>query len=473
MGKVHSWTRGKLGLLATLLVVAAAGAALLVAAPATANAKKKTPIRIGILEPALDTTGNAAMLKDIIVMLIEEQNRKGGLLERKLEAVAVSPTSLPQAQAEAAQELLNRDHVSVIFSANLDESGPDVQKLFAGSNALLFDSAPTSGDDSPPKVLHTGAAPNQQALPAVDYLASGKGVERWVLLGTDGKWPGATNRIIEAELKARGVPARNILIIDTPPDISDWSGILADIRAFAGHGDKTAVISTLMGDQANNGFYKALAAQGLSGQMAEAAPQAVPADATPAPLAAPAPPATSAGTSNRLIVLSLSLGEEDLTRLDWRAMTGTLIAGNYVTSSPTPDNKAFLERWRAFSKDPERLASDRVEAHRLGFSIWAKAVAKAGTTDAAPVADAMTNIRQLSLTGDIVQMLPNRHITRAAFIGEVNDEGTLTQVWKSPGLIAGASWAELRKEMATPESAAPAGKSTANTQSDDVNTAPQ
>ncbi len=440
MRAVHRWTSRKLGLCATLLVVAAAGAGALISTPTIANAKK-APIRIGILQPVSDPSGNADMLKDVVLMMIEEQNRKGGLLGRKLEPVALSPADAPHAEADAARNLLNRDRVSAVFSANLDETGPDVQQLFSRANALLFDSAPTSGEDSPVHVLRTGAAPNQQALPAVDYLSTRHDTRRWVLVGTDAAWPRATNRIIEADLKARGVPAQDILIIDTPANLADWTGIIGDIRAFAGDGRNTAVISTLLGDTANNGFYKSLAAQGLSGHALPPSPgqAGAPEAGGAAPSAAPHAPLPA------LPVLSLSLGEEDLPRLDWNAMTGTLIAGNYVTSSPTPDNKAFLERWRNFSQAPERLASDRVEAHRLGFSIWAKAVAKAGTVDAEPVAEAMTGIKQLSLTGGIVQMLPNRHITRTAFIGEVDAQGALQPVWKSPSLIPGSSRSEMQK----------------------------
>ncbi len=450
MRRVQRWTTRRLGLLIAMAMLVASGFGMLIPAPATANAKKQ-PIRVGILQPAQDPTGNAALLRDVVLMQIQEQNRKGGLLNRKLEPVVVSPGSDPHASSEVLLDLLNQDKVAVVFSAATDETGADLQQLVSGSNALLFDAAPSTGADSPKHVLRTGSAPNQIAIPAVDYLAREKGITRWVLAGTDAPWPRATNRIIESYLKARGVLPENILIIDTPQDLSDWNGVASDIRSFAGGAGNTAVISTILGDAANNGFYRALAAQGLSGQ--KAPELAAPAQPTPANTAdKTATPAQNTSTANALPVLSLSLGEEDLQRLDRAAMAGTLITSNYLMSAPTPDNKAFLDRWRTFSNTPDRAASDRVEAHVLGFNMWAKAVAKAGTTDADPVGDAMTGIKQLSLTGGITQMLPNRHISRAVFMGEVSADGTLKSVWKSPGLIPGSGWAEYLDGSSSMES---------------------
>lgn len=447
MRKVQRWTTRKLGLLAAMAMLAAAGVGMLVPAPATANAKKQ-PIRIGILQPAQDPTGNAALLRDVVLMQIQEQNRKGGLLNRKLEPVVVAPGEDPHAASGVLLDLLNQDKVAVVFSAATDETGADLQQLVTGSNALLFDAAPSTGADSPRHVLRTGSAPNQIAIPAVDYLAREKGITRWVLAGTDAPWPRATNRIIESYLKARGVVPENILIIDTPANLEDWNGVAGDIRNFAGSGGKTAVISTILGDAANNGFYRALAAQGLSGPKPSEAAQPIATGQN----TSGTPPAAEAGTATPLPILSLSLGEEDLQRLDRSAMTGTLITSNYLMSAPTPDNKAFLERWRTFSNSPDRVASDRVEAHVLGFNMWAKAVAKAGTTDADPVGDAMTGIKQLSLTGGITQMLPNRHISRAVFMGEIAPDGTLKSVWKSPGLIPGSGWVEYLDGSSSMES---------------------
>ncbi|MGE4373290.1 MAG: transporter substrate-binding protein [Xanthobacter sp.] len=430
MRTVRDWVSRKTGTIAILGGLAlATGIGLLASAPASAQAEK-APIRIGILEPPAGAQGDAAALKDVMLMLIAEQNHKGGLLSRKLEPVIINPGADPDARKAAARDLLARAKVAVVFGASLEESRKSLVPLFTELNGILFDPAPGEGEAPARNVFHTGATPNQLAIPAVDYLAEEQGVKRWVLAGTSGAWPRAITRILEAYLHARGVKSEDIMIVNVPDGHTDWSGIVANIRAFdapsaadgkdatgsetaqRSEGREAAVISTIMGP-ANDSFYKALAAQGVS--MAQ-----VP-------------------------VLSLSLGEDDLSRLQLGEMLGQLAARNYVMSVSTPDNKAFLQRWRAFTKDPERRASDGVEAHYIGFNMWVKAVAKAGTTQADKVIDTLPGIRQLNLTGGISEMRSDHHITRPVFIGEIGKQGALQVTWKTPGLIPGAPWSQYLK----------------------------
>ncbi|MGQ3676222.1 transporter substrate-binding protein [Xanthobacter sp. TB0139] len=423
MRTVRTWVSRQTGTIAILGGLAlAAGIGLLASAPASAQAEK-TPIRIGILEPPAGAQGDATALKDVMLMLIDEQNRKGGLLSRKLEPVIISAGADPQARKAAARELLTRAKVAVVFGASLDETRKGLVPLFTELNGILFDPAPGAGKPPARNVFHTGAAPNQLAIPAVDYLAEERNVKRWVLAGTNGAWSRAITHILEAYLHARGVKAQDIMIVNVPDGHADWSRIVADMRAFdeaaagpdapqPGEARDAAVISTIIGT-ANNGFYKTLAAQGV--------------------------------TAAQLPVLSLTLGNADRTRLDLEQMQGQLAARNYVMSVSTPDNKVFLQRWRAFTKDPERRASDGVEAHYIGFNMWVKAVAKAGTTQADKVIETLPGIRQLNLTGGISEMQPNHHISRPVFIGEIGGKGTLRVTWKTPGLVPGVSWDQYLK----------------------------
>jgi urea transport system substrate-binding protein len=367
-------------------------------------------IKVGVLHSLSGTMAiSETTLKDTVLMLIEEQNKKGGVLGKKLEAVVVDPASNWPLFAEKAEQLLVKDKVDVVFGCWTSVSRKSVLPVFEKHNGLLFYPVQYEGEESSRNVFYTGAAPNQQAIPAVDYLMNEVGVERWVLAGTDYVYPRTTNKILEAYLKSKGVKDEDIMINYTPFGHSDWQRIVADIKRFGSAGKKTAVVSTINGD-ANVPFYKELGNQKIS---AEDIP-----------------------------VVAFSVGEEELSGIDTKPLVGHLAAWNYFMSVDTPANAEFIKKWHAFTKNPKRVTNDPMEAHVIGFNMWVKAVEKAQTTDVDKVIDAMIGIEVPNLTGGIAKMLPNHHLTKPVLIGEVRADGQFDVVWQTEGLVPGDAWSD-------------------------------
>ncbi len=368
-------------------------------------------IKVGILHSLSGTMAiSETTLKDAMLMLIEQQNEKGGLLGKKLEPVVVDPASDWPLFAEKARELIAVEKVSAVFGAWTSVSRKSVLPVFEELNSLLFYPVQYEGEESQRNVFYTGAAPNQQAIPAVDYLADVEGVERWVLAGTDYVYPRTTNKILETYLKDSGVAAEDIMISYTPFGHSDWQTIVSDIKAFGSAGKKTAVVSTINGD-ANVPFYKELANQGIK---AEDIP-----------------------------VVAFSVGEEELAGIDTGPLVGHLAAWNYFMSADTEENEAFIEAWHEFIGDEDRVTNDPMEAHYIGFNMWVKAVEKAGTTDADAVIDAIVGVSVPNLTGGYSAMMPNHHITKPVLIGEIQDDGQFETVFETPGLVVGDAWSDF------------------------------
>jgi urea transport system substrate-binding protein len=389
--------------------LAVLGAAMALTVAAAANAADT--IKVGVLHSLSGTMAiSETTLKDTVLMLIEEQNAKGGLLGKKLEAVVVDPASNWPLFAEKAEQLLVKDKVSVVFGCWTSVSRKSVLPVFEKNNGLLFYPVQYEGEESSKNVFYTGAAPNQQAIPAVDYLMKDIGVKRWVLAGTDYVYPRTTNKILEAYLKSKGVAEADIMINYTPFGHSDWQSIVSDIKKFGSAGKKTAVVSTINGD-ANVPFYKELGNQKIS---AEDIP-----------------------------VVAFSVGEEELSGLDAKPLVGHLAAWNYFQSIKTPANDAFIKQWKAFKKDPKEVTNDPMEAHVIGFKMWIKAVEKAKTTDVNKVIDSMIGIEVPNLTGGVAKMLPNHHLTKPVLIGEVRADGQFDTVWKTTGLVPGDAWSDF------------------------------
>jgi urea transport system substrate-binding protein len=392
-------------------VTSAIGALALGAATMTSlAARAEDTIKVGILHSLSGTMAiSETTLKDVMLMLIDDQNKKGGLLGKKLEAVVVDPASNWPLFAEKAKELIAKDKVAVVFGCWTSVSRKSVLPVFKELNSILFYPVQYEGQESERNVFYTGAAPNQQAIPAVDYLMSADGgsVKRWVLEGTDYVYPRTTNKILEAYLKSKGVAPEDIMVNYTPFGFSDWQTEVSKIKAFGSAGKKTAVVSTVNGD-ANVPFYKELGNQGIK--------------ATDIP------------------VMAFSVGEEELAGLDTKPLVGHLAAWNYFESIDTPENKAFIDEWHAFTKNPKRTTNDPMEAHYIGFNMWVKAVEKAGTTDPDKVIAALPGIEQKNLTGGTAKMLPNHHITKPVFIGEIRADGMFDVVWQTKGLVPGAAW---------------------------------
>jgi urea transport system substrate-binding protein len=388
------------------------GGAALMAALAAGAASAQDTIKVGVLHSLSGTMAiSETTLKDVVLMLIEEQNKKGGLLGKKLEAVVVDPASNWPLFAEKARELITTHKVAVVFGCWTSVSRKSVLPVFKELDSILFYPVQYEGEESERNVFYTGAAPNQQAIPAVDYLMSKDGGEakRWVLAGTDYVYPRTTNKILEAYLLGKGVSKDDIMINYTPFGHSDWQTIVAEIKKFGSAGKKTAVVSTINGD-ANVPFYKELANAGLK--------------ATDIP------------------VVAFSVGEEELAGVDTKNLVGHLAAWNYFQSIKSPANSEFIEKWKAFTKNPKRVTNDPMEAHVIGFNMWVKAVEKAGTTNADKVIDAVVGVETPNLTGGISKMLPNHHITKPVFIGEIRADGQFEVVWKTKDLVPGEAWSK-------------------------------
>lgn len=368
-------------------------------------------IKVGVLHSLSGTMAiSETTLKDTVLMMVDEQNKKGGLLGKKLEAVVVDPASNWPLFAEKARELLAKDKVDVVFGCWTSVSRKSVLPVFEELNGLLFYPVQYEGEESSKNVFYTGAAPNQQAIPAVDYLMNDLGVKRWVLAGTDYVYPRTTNKILEAYLKAKGVAPEDIMINYTPFGHSDWQSIVSDIKKFGSAGKKTAVVSTINGD-ANVPFYKELGNQGI--------------------------------TAETIPVVAFSVGEEELSGIDTKPLVGHLAAWNYFMSVDVPANAAFIEEWQGFIKNDKRVTNDPMEATAIGFRLWAKAVEKAGTTGVDKVSDAIIGMEVPNMTGGTAKMLPNHHLTKPVLIGEIQDNGQFEVVWKTDAEVPGDAWSDF------------------------------
>ncbi|MCZ8183551.1 MAG: urea ABC transporter substrate-binding protein [Beijerinckiaceae bacterium] len=388
----------------------AAAAATLPAIPAFAQSGDT--IKVGILHSLSGTMAiSETTLKDVMLMLIDEQNKKGGLLGKKLEAVVVDPASNWPLFAEKARELITQHKVAATFGCWTSVSRKSVLPVFKELNNILFYPVQYEGEESERNVFYTGAAPNQQAIPAVDYLMSKDGgeVKRWVLAGTDYVYPRTTNKILEAYLLAKGVAKEDIMINYTPFGHSDWQTIVADIKKFGSAGKKTAVVSTINGD-ANVPFYKELGNAGIK--------------ATDIP------------------VVAFSVGEEELAGIDTRPLVGHLAAWNYFQSVKDVANYEFIKKWKDYKKSSKAVTNDPMEAHVIGFNMWIKAVEKAKTTAPDAVIDAIVGVEVPNLTGGISKMLPNHHITKPVLIGEIRADGQFDVVWQTKDLVPGDAWTD-------------------------------
>ena len=377
----------------------------------TGIARAEETIKVGILHSLSGTMAiSETTLKDTMLMLIDEQNKKGGLLGKKLEPVVVDPASNWPLFAEKARELLTKDKVSAIFGCWTSVSRKSVLPVVEELNGLLFYPVQYEGEESSKNVFYTGAAPNQQAIPAVDYLMNDLKVKRWVLAGTDYVYPRTTNKILEAYLLSKGVKKADIMINYTPFGHSDWQSIVADIKKFGSAGKKTAVVSTINGD-ANVPFYKELGNQGVSAE--------------------------------HIPVVAFSVGEEELSGIDTKPLVGHLAAWNYFMSIDDPANTRFIDGWHSFIKNPKRVTNDPMEAHYIGFNMWVRAVEKAKSTDPAAVQKAIIGVEYPNLTGGVAKMLPNHHISKPVYIGEIQEDGQFQVTWKTDHLVDGDAWSDI------------------------------
>jgi len=374
-------------------------------------------IKIGILHSLSGTMAiSESVLKDTVLMLVADQNKKGGLLGRKLEPVIVDPASDWDVFAKEARELLSKQKVAVVFGCWTSASRKSVLPIFEQLNGLLFYPVQSEGEESSRNIFYTGAAPNQQAIPAVRYLMSKEGgeVRRWVLLGTDYVYPRTTNRILSAYLTEEGVSPDDITTIYTPFGHSEWRGIVERIKAFGSEGKKTAVISTVNGD-ANTYFYRELEAQHV--------------DASAIP------------------VMALSIGQRELLGEDI-APVGHLAAWNYFQSINSAENEVFVKMWADFNKHRDKITNDPMEATFIGFRMWAQAVVQAGTTDVDAVRQAMYGQRTQAPSGFEVVMNTNHNLSKPVMIGKINSSGTFDVIWQSINPVRADAWSKYLPESA-------------------------
>ena len=373
-------------------------------------------IKIGVLHSLSGTMAiSETTLKDTVLMMVDDLNKKGGLLGKKVEAVVVDPASNWPLFAEKARELISKDHVAVVFGCWTSVSRKSVLPVFEELNGLLFYPVQYEGEESSNNVFYTGAAPNQQAIPAVEYLMSKEGgeVKRWVLEGTDYVYPRTTNKILEAFLKSKGVPAEDIKVNYTPFGFSDWQTEVADIKKFASAGKKTAVVSTVNGD-ANVPFYKELANEGIK--------------ATDIP------------------VVAFSVGEEELAGIDTKNLVGHLAAWNYFESVKNSTNEAFIKKWHAYIKNDKRVTNDPMEATYIGFKMWTQAVLQAGTTNVDAVRQAMYGQKVAAPGGFQAVMNTNHHLSKPVMIGEIQANGQFDIVWQTKAPIKADAWSPYLAE---------------------------
>jgi urea transport system substrate-binding protein len=398
---------------------------------AAASAAAKGPaaptgdtIKVGILHSLSGTMAiSETSLRDVALMTIDEINSKGGVLGKKIEPVVVDPASNWPLFAEKARELLQKDQVAAVFGCWTSVSRKSVLPVFEELNGLLFYPVQYEGEESSYNVFYTGAAPNQQAIPAVEYLMSDKGggAKRFVLLGTDYVYPRTTNKILRYFLHSKNVSDDDIKEEYTPFGHSDYQTIVADIKKFA-QGKRTAVISTINGDS-NVPFYKELANQGLKAQ--------------------------------DIPVVAFSVGEEELRGIDTKPLVGHLAAWNYFMSIDTPQNKAFIAEWKDYVRThnlpggDKRVTNDPMEATYIGMHMWAQAVDQAGTTNVDAVRQALGYQSFMSPSGFLITLdAKNHHLHKPVFIGEVQADGQFKIVWKSDGPIRAQAWSPFIPESA-------------------------
>ena len=375
----------------------------------TGLAHAEDTFKIGVLHSLSGTMAiSETTLKDTVLMLVDEQNKKGGVLGKKLEAVVVDPASDWPLFAEKARELVQKEKVSAIFGCWTSVSRKSVLPVVEELNSILFYPVQYEGEESSKNVFYTGAAPNQQAIPAVDYLLK-QGVKRWALVGTDYVYPRTANKILEAYLKSKGFTDEDIYISYTPFGHSDWQSIVSDIKKFGTAGKKAAVVSTINGD-ANVPFYKELANQGVS--------------------------------AKDIPVVAFSVGEEELTGIDTKPLVGHLAAWNYFESVDCEANEEFIEAWHKYTGNENRVTNDPMEATYIGFNMWVKAVEKAGTTDSDAVQDALIGVAVPNLSGGTATMMPNHHITKPVLIGEIQDDGQFEVVDSTPTTVVADEWSD-------------------------------
>jgi urea transport system substrate-binding protein len=380
-------------------------------------------IKIGVLH---SLSGTMAMserpLKDLLVMMVEEVNRAGGLLGRPLELVIVNPRSDWSRYEGLAEELLAEHKVAALFGCWTSVSRKAVLPIVEKLGGLLFYPVQYEGEEQSPNIFYTGATPNQQAIPAIDFLLSpaGGGIRRFALIGTDYIYPQMTNRILRGYLLDKGIAESDMFFHLAPFSHEDWGGLVRQLRRFA-KGAPTAIISTINGDS-NVHFYRELAKQGIS--------------------------------AADLPVMAFSVGENEVVAMPRGLLAGHYVAWNYLMAIETPSNAQFRERWRRYTADPTAVTDDPMEATWIGFTLWCEAVRQVGSTDPVRVRLAIAGQRVSAPSGFEVMMdTDNHHLHKPVFIGRVTSSGGIEIVSASDHIVEPSpfsAYLSSRRDGATP-----------------------
>ncbi len=355
-------------------------------------------IKVGILHSLTGTMAiSETSLKDVELMAIEEINKAGGVLGKQIDPVVEDPESkFTDVFPDKAKKLLLKDKVAAVFGCWTSVSRKNVLPVFEENNGLLFYPVQYEGNECSKNVVYTGAAPNQQILPAVDWLLK-QGKKKFYLLGSDYIFPRTANLIIVKYLESKGL--KPVAEEYTPLGHKEYATYVQNIKAK----DPDVVFSTINGDS-NVNFYNELANVGI--------------------------------TADKIPVVAVSVGEDELRNLDPAKVKGHLAAWNYFQSIDTPKNKEFVQKFKA-KYGQERVTDDPIEAAYFQVYFWKLAVDKAGSTDVDKVRDAIQKGGiEFDAPGGKVKLDPKtQHTYKSFYMGKIRDDKQFDIVYKTPELI--------------------------------------
>jgi urea transport system substrate-binding protein len=360
-----------------------------------AQAATSGTIKVGILH---SLSGTMAISETTVVnaelMAIDEINKAGGVLGKKIVPVKEDGASDPAIFAEKAKKLITKDKVATVFGGWTSSSRKAMKPVFEQYKGLLWYPVQYEGLESSPNIFYTGATTNQQIIPSVDYLLENKG-KTFFLLGSDYVFPRTANKIIKAQLKAK--KGTTVAEEYTPMGHTDFSTIISKIKS-----SKAKVVYNTLNGDSNVAFFKQLKDAGL--------------------------------TSKDITVLSVSVAEEEIRAIGTSVLTGHLAAWNYYQTTNTKENTKFVAAYKAkYGKD--KVTSDPMEAGYTAVYLWAKAVEKAKSTDVAKVKAAAKGLTFNAPEGKVTVDGATQHIYKTVRIGEVQSNGMFKEVWSTKGPV--------------------------------------
>jgi urea transport system substrate-binding protein len=382
----------------------------------SASADSANTVKIGVLHSLTGTMAiSETSLRDAVLMAVDEINARGGVMGKKIEPVVVDPASNWDLFAEKAKQLITQDKVAVVFGCWTSVSRKSVLPVFESLKGLLFYPVQYEGEEQSPNIFYTGATPNQQLIPAAQYMMSKEGgsKKKFYLLGTDYVFPRTANKILKAYLLSEKVPEQNIIEEYTPFGYMDYQTIVGKIKEFGKNGD-AVVLSTINGDS-NVPFYKEFANQKL--------------------------------TAGKIPIMAFSVAEDELRSMETEHLVGHLAAWNYYQSLDTPENKTFVDAFKKKYGD-SRVTDDPIEAAYFGVYVWKAAVEKAGSAEVDKVVPAVLGLDFDAPGGKKHMNATNHHTAKPVYIGKIRADGQFDIVSKSPGLVEPEAFSQYLKNEA-------------------------